>query len=255
MQPVYLRADLRGNAGTILCCDHTPFACLPDKCQCCRLFASIKINIVDMSDYAAHSPSTYSNVPVDSKLLHEPITKDMLSHEPYTPESVDSHTHSPLSEKEDVDSDVRRGSVSPLQLKNRLECIIERDLRKSPKLMIRSASENVQIGHPRDNFFRNRAMSEIPKSARARLIPSDSVYSLQRLQSHHSSSDEEWFEFENATPTNSLENCGGNVVGSLGGDVSKEMKQIAVMEEDRMPRKHCRLKFKTRQKICCCVIV
>ncbi|KAJ8917854.1 hypothetical protein NQ315_010767 [Exocentrus adspersus] len=250
-KPVYLRVDLRANAGTIMCCDHAPYACLPDKCRCCRLFASIKINIVDMSDYITNSRTSYANISVDSKLLHEPITRDMLSHDPYTPESGDSPLHSPLSEKESTDA--RRDSVSPLQLKHRLESIIKRDLRKSPKLMTRSASENVQLGFMRDNFFRNRAMSEIPKNVRARLISSDSVNSLYRLQSHHSSSDEDWFEFENESVTDCLKVCQENT-GSLG-DVSRDKKQIRIVEDDKTPRKHCRLKFKTHQKLNCCAIV
>ncbi|KAJ8946892.1 hypothetical protein NQ318_008248 [Aromia moschata] len=203
-KPVYLRVDLRGNAGTVVCCDHAPFACLPDKCQCCHLFASIKINIVDMSDYITNTRNSYTNIPVDSKLLHEPITRDMLSHEPYTPESVDSH--SPLTETEVGDDDPRQTSVSPVQLKNRLESIIKEELKKSPRLMKRSASDNAQLICPRDTFFRTRAMSEVHKT-KVRLISSDSKDSLHRLKSHHSSSDEDWFEFENESPLDRLEDC------------------------------------------------
>lgn len=148
-----------------------------------------------MSDYLVNP---FTTPVVDSRLLHEPITKDMLSHEPYTPESADSHSPNP----EKIDEETRRSSVSPIQLKNRLENIIRTS--GSPKVMKRSVSQNVAVCAPKIDF-RCRAMSEtVSKIARARLISSGSVTST-RLQSHHSSSDEDWFQFDENS--NSKENC------------------------------------------------
>lgn len=152
---------------------------------------------------------------IDAQLLHEPITRDMLSHEPYTPESADSH--SPNLEK--VDEDNRRNSVSPSDLKTRLEDIIRTS--QSPIAEIkRSVSQGVGISDNEDGF-RLRTMSEtVKKASRARLISSASVTSTVRLQSHHSSSDEEWFEFdENSNSRNSVkeEKC-DKKVAEVGGD-------------------------------------
>lgn len=48
-----------------------------------------------------------------------------------------------------------------------------------------------------DMFTRGRCMTEVSrKISRAKLISTTSAQSMHRLQSHHSSSDEEWFEFE-----------------------------------------------------------
>lgn len=172
---------------------------LPVLCQCCRSFASITINVTDMSDYVKTKPFSV-NQPVDSKLLHEPITRDMLSHEPYTPESADSHSPNP----EIVEEDNRRNSVSPSDLKNRLEDIIRTSQSPIPEIK-RSVSQNVVLIDNGDGF-RHRTMSEtVKKTSRARLISSVSVTSTVRLQSHHSSSGEEWFEFdENSNSRNSV---------------------------------------------------
>ncbi|KAJ8985047.1 hypothetical protein NQ317_016958 [Molorchus minor] len=244
-KPVYLKADLKENAGIIVCCGHAPFACLPDKCRCCQIFASIKINIVDMSEYITNSRNSYTKSPVDSKLLHEPITRDMLSHEPYTPESVDSH--SPLHE-DDSGIDGHGSSVSPVLLKNRLESIIREEFQKSPRLMKRSASENVQLTQRREHFVRTRAMSELPK-IKVRLISATSKHSLHRLQSHHSSSDEDWFEFENES-LNSVEDCFERF--SSSEEKANNDKETPVLKKNKKPRKHCRLKIKTQN---CCAVV
>lgn len=158
-----------------------------------------------MCDYVKTKP--FPNPPIDLKLLQEPITRDMLSHEPYTPESADSH--SPNLEKIDDDNeevDSRRNSVSPSDLKNRLEDIIRTS--QSPIAEIkRSVSQGIVLNSDRKpDDFRLRTMSEtVKKTSRARLISSVSVTSTIRLQSHHSSSDEEWFEFdENSNSRNSV---------------------------------------------------
>lgn len=191
-QPVYLLLDLKTNSGTLKCCEHSPYECLPATCQCCQMLPSVTINIVDMSDNTKRS---YINVAIDSKLLHEPITRDMLSHDPYTPESAESRSPLPLSNDETMKN--RRDSVSPEQLKTRLESILKSEQRKYP--MTRSVSENVYVNGGNDSssyFFRTRALSEVPKIRKMRLISTNSISSVQRLQSHHSSSDEEWFEYD-----------------------------------------------------------
>lgn len=184
--------ELKKNSGTLKCCEHSPYECLPATCQCCQMLPSVTINIVDMSDSTKRS---YSNVVIDSKLLHEPITRDMLSHDPYTPESAESRSPLPLSHDDTVKN--RRDSVSPEQLKTRLESILKLEQRKYP--MTRSVSENVDVNggnRSSSNFFRTRALSEVPKIRKMRLISTDSIGSVQRLQSHHSSSDEDWFEYD-----------------------------------------------------------
>lgn len=189
-----------------------------------------------MSDYVKTKP--FPNQPVDSKLLQEPITRDMLSHEPYTPESADSHSPNP----EIVEEDNRRNSVSPSDLKTRLEDIIRTS--QSPIAEIkRSVSQNMVLNGS-DGNFRHRTMSEtVKKTSRARLISSASVTSTVRLQSHHSSSGEEWFEFdENSNSRNSVkeEQC------------KKEMEkmEVVVCEDER--KGHTKDQTNSR---CCCVLM
>lgn len=250
LQPVYLKADLRTNAGTIACCDHT-LACLPDKCQCCHLFASIKIIV----HYSENARSSFPRIPVDSNFLHEPLTKDMLSHEPYTPESVDSHSPAVLDDS-DLDK-IRKNSVSADQLKHKLEKIISMEQRRSPRLMKRSASESVETVKYKDGFFRSRAMSEVSKSTRAKLIPTTKAASLQRLQSHHSSSDEEWFEFDNdTTPAKSLDEC-----TECSDEVKEEIDttvpstdEVPIPDKKKKSKRKCSLRIKAHHKNdCCCV--
>lgn len=155
-----------------------------------------------MSDYLINTRKSYDDLAVDCRLLHEPITRDMLAHDPYTPESADSHSPNP-EKAELADDEPRRSSVTPEQLISRLEKIahyehafkvdLPRDLR-----MTRSVSHNMNVNGTPKEIFRSRAMSEIPGKVakKARLISTASVQSTLRLQSHHSSSDEEWFEFE-----------------------------------------------------------
>lgn len=131
-----------------------------------------------MSDYLTPATrNSFKNLnQIDSRLLHEPITRDMLLHEPYTPESVDSH--SPQPEKEDDEhkepvTHLRRNSVTPEQLKSRLESYIMHEM----------------CDNERDLEFRGRTMSEVAQHT----MPGDVVrcdkkaVSLQRLSSH-------WFD-------------------------------------------------------------
>ncbi|CAH1260364.1 unnamed protein product [Diabrotica balteata] len=243
-KPVYLRIDLKKKAGTNVCCEHAPFACLPDKCKCCQMYASIKITLVDMSDY---SKTSFHKLPVlDTRLLQEPITKDMLSHEPYTPESVDSHSHSPMRIEEE------RESVSPLQLKSRLENILRMESKLPKHVMKRSASDNVGVDKPKNFLFRTRAMSEIPKNVhtRVRLISTPRAESLNRLQSHHSSSDEDWFEFDEETHTKCLDDCFEDVSNK------DETIDVPIIVESKQKKKRWRFrKLRTRSKTSCCAIV
>ncbi|CAH1156068.1 unnamed protein product [Phaedon cochleariae] len=252
-KPVYLRLDLKQNAGTLVCCDHAPFACLPEKCQCCHTFASVEINVIDMSD----CKTNFSDAsPIDAKLLHEPITREMLTHDPYTPESVDSHLHSPVpeltrapgQEKEEEEEEARRGSVSPAQLKSRLEGVL-REL-DPPKAMKRSTSEKVVLAGSEGGFFRDRALSEVPKGVHAKLISTDSVGSLHRLQSHHSSSDEDWFEFEESE-TKCID-CSQEIVKEGVTDVAVYKGKVE-KKKNKRKKKHCRLCDEL--KCCSCAIV
>ncbi|RZC33633.1 type I inositol 1,4,5-trisphosphate 5-phosphatase [Asbolus verrucosus] len=244
-KPVYLRLELKGNSGTVKCCDHSPYECLPATCQCCQTFASVTINVVDMSDY---SNKSFPSVTIDSKLLHEPITRDMLSHDPYTPESVESRSPLPDEKHSKDETRSRRGSVSPTQLKSRLEYILKLE-RKFP--MTRSVSENVEIRGSNENFFRNRAMSEVTKIRRIRLISTTSTNSVQRFQSHHSSSDEDWFEYDD-NETDSKSSV------QIEGDLD-EKKSVEFIETDEVNDFKKKNKFKDdrkRQKKlnCCCVM-
>nr|CAH7722026.1 unnamed protein product [Callosobruchus chinensis] len=244
-KPVYLQVDLKENAGTLVCCDHTPLACLPDKCQCCELYASIMINIIDLSDNT-NIRTSFPSV-VDSKLLHQPLTRDMLMHEPYTPESVDSHSSSPIEKSEEIAERARQGSVSPTQLKTKLESIIRAELQNSPKMIRRSASQDVDTFKLNPKFLRCRAMSEVPK---ARLISTEETGSVHRLQSHHSSSDEDWFEFHNESSMKHQE-----IRLACSQDNLKQITKDIRTCKDDSPKKHCcRIKFDLHEGIHCCVI-
>lgn len=177
--------DILRNSGTIRCCPHVECVPASAACKCCQSYAKIQISVTDMSDYVKGTPSF--NV-VDSRLLHEPYTRDMLSHDPYTPESVDSH--SPLPEEK------KPKSVSPRILKSRLENILRAEEFGTKRNL--SKSQSLQFGNEScGDGFRGRSMTEVSrKKSRAKLIGTNSALSVHRLQSHHSSSDEEWFEFE-----------------------------------------------------------
>ncbi|KAJ3643993.1 hypothetical protein Zmor_026670 [Zophobas morio] len=228
-KPVYLRLELKPNTGTLKCCEHARYECLPATCQCCQTFASVTIKVVDMSDY---SRSSYTNVAIDSKLLHEPITREMLSHEPYTPESAESRSPAPDR------TEPKNESVSAAQLKSRLEYILSLE-RKFP--MTRSVSANVDVRASNENFFRSRAMSEVPKIKKMRLIATDSGGSIHRLQSHHSSSDEEWYEYEDESK-------------SKCSEVESDGKSD-VIEEIRLEKNGKNDKFKRRNKLSCCSVM
>ncbi|XP_045473491.1 inositol polyphosphate-5-phosphatase A isoform X1 [Harmonia axyridis] len=168
-KPVYLSAILKGNAGTVLCCDHVHYECLPGPCQCCRSIASVKINITDMSDHMSYE-SYFKEV--DSKLLHEPpITKDMLMHEPYTPESTESH--SPMPDKV-VNEKIT--TVPPNLLKSKLEYILESELKTELKVLERSKSDIDQKAIPVGDYLGDKCKS-VPMSLVAEVSPT-----LQRCQ-------------------------------------------------------------------------
>lgn len=202
-----------------------------------------------MSDYLVNTRKSYDDIAVDSRLLHEPITREMLSHDPYTPESADSHSPNPEKPEQD---DLRRNSVSPEQLKSRLEKIAHHEnslnFEKVKKIgMKRSVSENVKIGGSPREHFRSRAMSELPrKLTRARLISTDSIQSTVRLQSHHSSSDEEWFQFEE---TESKQNSTSNITKDC--DPVTDLNENDVELENKKPKKK---ENRCTTLNCCCVM-
>ncbi|CAH1121785.1 unnamed protein product [Ceutorhynchus assimilis] len=140
-KPVFLRISLRANAGIVKCCDHALFVCLPVTCCCCRNFASVTINVVDMSINSNVSRSLTDANSIDSSLLHDrSATKGMLSHDPYTPESSNSRTPQPEEvDGEEVDEESWRSTVSPNELKSKLENII---CKKSFPLIKQSSLED-----------------------------------------------------------------------------------------------------------------
>ena len=154
------------------------------------MFATVVINVTDMSDYMYNTRKSYSDVAIDNKLLHEPITRDMLLHDPYTPESTDSR--SPCIEKEEQNDAkaLRRKSVTPQELKDRLESILQVENKRTLR---RSASQNTGLDVSVKEFYRNRTMSDVPKVTNSVLVPNSMTQIRDRLQSHHSSSEEEWF--------------------------------------------------------------
>lgn len=223
------------------------------------MFASIKISVDDFS--TEHSRSSFSRIPIDIKLLHEPLTKDMLSHEPYTPESGDSH--SPVALEDTVEEN-RNNSVSADQLKDKLERIILMEMKKSPRLMQRSASESVETMKYINGFFRTRAMSEAGKTVRVKLIQTTKPGSLQRLQSHHSSSDEEWFEFENDVTPAKKNDCTefSDEIFSKDENPSIDIAKSTVHQEEvptktnkrKKSKKKCRLKTTQQEQNDCCSV-
>lgn len=177
-----------GDSGIVKCCDHAPYRCLPGNCRCYA--PSVTISVTDEGDYNKNS---YTSLIVDYKLLHEPITKDMLMHDPYTPESADSHSPNP---EKTGDTYQLQKTIEPELLKTRLENILQFEQFREkedtlPRSKItRSLSQGIHA-KPDDEQFRNRTMSEIPnKLSHVRLISSPKL----RLESHHSSSEEEWYE-------------------------------------------------------------
>lgn len=253
-----------GNAGTIKCCSHAPHECLPVLCHCCQSYASVTINVIDMSEYLVNTRKSFDNITVDSNFLHEPITRDMLMHEPYTPESVESH--SPTVEKmELLETQLtrKRNSVSPHELKTKLEDILRIENAKSQKfLMKRSASQYITKSASPKHCFRDRSMSEVPRKTRARLKSESSVSSsLNRLQSHHSSSDEDWFEFDEMLDTKCdsrdntfLENKKENAIERMVLDVDDGYLQSEIKQEFSKKGKILQNKGMKNKVACCSVL-
>lgn len=245
LQPVYLRLDLQGDSGIVQCCIDQEHVCLPAvPCQCCQSFASVTINIVDMNPASTDAP-ILSNI--DRQFLHEPvITKDMLSHEPYTPESVESR--SPCPEPEKVPTKTKT-CVSPTMLKTRLEMILSKRpiVKNNNKIPIkRCFSEDVHIMETSKQFYRERCMTDLSrKFSRARLISTDSAQSALRLQSHHSSSEEDWFEFDDDDDRDHDEDSQSkmtsaiNVVGNDGKRVGDDLPIASVNSTKKRKKRAC----------------
>lgn len=212
-------------------------------CPCCQNYAKIQISITDMCEYVR--AESYSAL--DSTLLHEPCTKEMLLHDPYTPESAESHSPLPEEKKD-------KKSVSPRILKSRLENILRKEDHKKLAYSVSdsrvtqkikpylSKSHSQHLNYLEEPvMYRQRCMTEISrKVSKAKLI--SSAHSVQRLQSHHSSSDEDWFEFEDV---------------ELKDDIFEDTIETEVVSEevceDKTEKKN--MKNKKRQKIdaCCCL--
>ncbi|KAI4462124.1 trisphosphate 5-phosphatase [Holotrichia oblita] len=247
-KPVYLRMALSGNAGTINCCNHAAH-CLPVSCECCKKFAFVVINVIDFddNDYLISTRKSYTNIPVDNKLLHEPITRDMLSHDPYTPESSCSRSPCPENQDQVDNRELRRQSVTPEELRNRLEHILKG---KNSHHLKRSTSIDITPHLFVKEMFRTRAMSEIPKrSMRPRLISTSSIHSLQRLQSHHSSSDEDWFEYEIEAQE---KDC---VIKGCCDDNNTNSSNLNISKENyTKDEQNVRNKKSMRSKSCCFIV-
>lgn len=244
LQPVYLKAGLLENSGIIKCCLHAPFEYLSVTCQCCRSFASVTINVTDMCDYLVNNRKSFRDSPVDSRFLHEPVTKEMLSHEPYTPESTDSH--SPNTEKIDSEEgEDRRDSVSPLQLKTRLENIIHTSM--STATFIEKSGSEDGVSAPRDDFCRQTLSETVRNATNANLVSCSNITSTVRLLSHHSSSDEEWFEFdENSNSRHSKqeylvkeESFADSVIEVCDAEIIQDKKNEIFIKKTRKSTQEC----------------
>ncbi|XP_071050398.1 uncharacterized protein [Onthophagus taurus] len=253
-KPVYLQTSLQTNAGTIKCCDHVqPFLV---SCVCCNNSASVFISVIDFGDNDyLNTRKSYTNISVDSKLLHEPITKDMLSHDPYTPESADSR--SPCVEPNynaDV-KELRRKSVTPQELKNKLESILRLDKAQCLK---RSVSTNIVLQAVPKELFRTRAMSELTNSKKQSTI---SVVSIGRLQDYCSSSDDDWYGKEETYSQKSCSNVneGGFVESKEDNSEilfsNSKDKDLEVVNKNKYTKVH---KIKDKDSMSsknCCFIV
>lgn len=186
---------LTTNAGTLKCCNHAPH-CLPVSCECCKKFAFVVINVIDFDfdkDYIINSRNRYGeNIPVDNKLLHEPLTRDMLSHDPYTPESSCSRSPCPENQDQVDNKEYRRRSVTPEELTKRLEQFL--NIAQSHCLKRSTSIDIISHMGPKETF-RIRAMSEIPnqlsKSHRTHIISTSSLESTGKINRS-----EEWFDYE-----------------------------------------------------------
>lgn len=254
---MYLQVNLHSNSGIVICCEHST-ACKTYACKCCQNYASIEINIIECEYISGRN--SFSEV--DRTLLHEPFTKDMLLHDPYTPESIESHSPQP-NDQLDIqppDFSLRKQSVSPQILKSRLEIILrseidavkpfkqrlQRHLTKSQSQQLDSRPENEFV------YSRARCMSEsAKKNSRAKLISLNSAQSKLRLESHHSSSDEDWFEFEeSATKDTHLLNevFAENIKTKT---VTDEVDVLLTEDNNKNIEKKNKLE---NEAFCCCVV-
>lgn len=254
---MYLQVNLHSNSGIVSCCEHST-ACKAYACKCCQNYASIEINIIECEYISGRN----SFADVDRSLLHEPFTRDMLLHDPYTPESIESHSPQP-NDQLDIPPDfsLRKQSVSPQILKSRLEIILrseidpvttdthlkpfkqhlQRHLTKSQSQQLDSRPQNELV------YRRARCLSEsAKKNSRAKLITLNSAQSKLRLESHHSSSDEDWFEFEDsATKDTKLI----NEVFTENVKNKPDEIDIIVTEDNNKNVK------KKNEAFCCCVVL
>lgn len=116
---------------------------------------------------------------------------------------------------------------------------------KQCHMLFKSQSQNLETTKDVPYHFRKRCMTDISrKTSKAKLIGSDRAQSITRLQSHHSSSDEEWFEF---------------VECDIENDVISEVKKTDVenieKEEEKMDVSMKKDKKIKKKKIdaCCCI--
>lgn len=284
-----------------------------------------------MCDYITDIKRSYPDVrTIDARLLQEPITRDMLTHEPYTPESADSH--SPVFSSRRLlgnhggggSEGIRRGSVSPEQLKSKLASLVMESLRssnvnvslltakatndssssdydmcdesKTPEIstdvdtiqqdvttpdnvlskdssshidIARISSSSSNLVDSNQGQFRSRSKSDLPPLKHGKRTNKDvrnrkakhsllrdkegsSSQSLARLQSHHSSSDEDWFEFDLPQERKIKEaNLNLTVATSDSKDISGPVKSPELTIDTHRPKEI--VKNESRRN-CCCIL-
>lgn len=117
------------------------------------------------------------------------------------------------------------------------------------RLLSKSQSQHLERNFEEPEGFRKRCFTEVTrKTSRARLIGADRAASITRLQSHHSSSDEEWFEFEEIDVVEQIEDTNSDEkIDGVSIEKKVEVKEEGVVKEEK--------KIKKKQMIdaCCCI--
>lgn len=119
------------------------------------------------------------------------------------------------------------------------------------KFLSKSQSQNLEKNLEYPQAFRKRCMTEVVrKTSKAKLIGADRAQSITRLQSHHSSSDEEWFEFEEVDVKETTDDNQNDVeVFDAINEVKTEDEAIEV--KDVLKEK--KIKGKLKIDACCCI--
>lgn len=115
----------------------------------------------------------------------------------------------------------------------------------------RNRSQSQHINYRPEVYQRARCQSEsAKKNTRARLISTTSVHSAHRLQSHHSSSDEDWFDFEEKDAE--LNDSKINLTDDIFTDTVDKKQDLIELTEDN--NRNIEKKNKINKQACCCCI-